>query len=116
MICVRNLQRRIAELERACASEARDPGGKGPNEHVRQFLAGSLHACSHIRRAPIDRPPWRYEANKLRNLKPFNLAMYLAALRMLEHEDEPEARKLLDSDARLEQLIDMATSLKASHS
>jgi len=104
----------MADLERAYANSG--GGGKDPNEHVRQFLAGFLRALAHVRRAPIDRPPWRYEANKLRNLEPFNLAMYLAALRMLEHEDEAEARKLLDSDARLERLIDLATSLKASHS
>ena len=108
------MERRICELETSLEPDS--SGGDGDSKLRRDFLAGFLRALAHVRRAPIDRPPWRYEANKLRNLEPFNLAMYLAALRMLEHEDEAEARKLLDSDARLERLIDLATSLKASHS
>jgi hypothetical protein len=111
------LERRLAALEQAYASEAMGPGGGGDGHgERRRFLSAVLRACGHVRRQPVDSPPWRYEVGKLKDLEPLELGAYVATLRMLEHPDEPEARKLLDSDARLERLIDLATSLKASHS
>jgi hypothetical protein len=50
---------------------------------------------AHIKRAPIDEPPWKYDVAKLREKSPFAVAQYVAALTVFEHEDEPEAREIL---------------------
>ena len=89
-----SLERRIVDLEAFYALES---GGGRSGELTRKFVSGFLKAMAHVRRAPIDRPPWGYEANKLHDLSLFGLAQYVAALTVQEHPDEEEARKILKS-------------------
>jgi hypothetical protein len=58
-----------------------------------------LVAIAHVRRALIDHPPHGYEIQNLRAREPWALAQYVAALTMLRHEDEDEARELLAEEA-----------------
>ena|SRR3712207_1888636 len=59
-------------------------------------MAQTLDAMAHIRRAPIDRPEWRYEVEKLKDRGPFAIACHVAALAHLEHSDEERAREILE--------------------
>jgi hypothetical protein len=94
-ISLASLERRIADLEAFYALES--SGGRSGELTRKAFVSGFLKAMAHVRRAPIDRPPWGYEASKLHDLSPFNLAQYVAALTVQEHPDEEEARKILKS-------------------
>jgi hypothetical protein len=59
-------------------------------------MYAALDAMAHIKRAPIDQPPWGYDLDKLRDMEPFGVAAYVAALTIMEHEDETEAREILE--------------------
>jgi len=73
-------------------------------------VSGVLAAIAHVRRAPIDRPPHGYAKEKLHALVPWALAQYVAALSVLRHPDEDQAREILaekmGDDAVLWSLID----------
>ncbi len=51
---------------------------------------------TYSQRAPIDRPEWRYEVEKLKDQGPFAIAYHVAALAHLEHSDEERAREILE--------------------
>jgi hypothetical protein len=116
-----SLSRRLAALERDFSGGGgRGPGGEGESLS-RKFISSFIHAIGHIRRAPLDsQSPWGYRLEKLRNGSPFSVAVYIAALRTLGHEDEAEAHRILDGmveargvdPAPLEKLIDVADRLK----
>jgi len=74
-------------------------GGSGSGLH-REFVSGVLAAITHVRRAPIDHPPHGYEIQKLRARELWALAQYVAALTILRHEDEDEARELLAEEVK----------------
>jgi hypothetical protein len=96
-----SLSRRLAALEEAYAATrlaSSGAGGGGSDSFAaREFVSGVLAAIAHIRRAPIDRPPYGYETEKLpaASLEPIALAQYVAALTILRHPDEEEARAQL---------------------
>jgi hypothetical protein len=92
VICVRNLERRIADLER---SLKRSSVYAESDDSHREFIAAVLRAIAHVRRAPIDPPPQAYSIDKLHTLEPFDCATYVAALAVNEHPDEEEARDIL---------------------
>jgi len=106
-----SLERRLRDLETVYAHSPRGPS----DTNAREFVSGVLRAIAHVRRAPIDHPPHGYEIQKLRAREPFSLAQYVAALTILRHEDEDEARELLaeeaGDDAVLWSLIDAAVDL-----
>jgi hypothetical protein len=82
---------------------------------ARQFITGVLAVIIQIRRQPIDLPLYQYSVDKLATLNQWSLAQHLAALRILEHEDEDEARALFGGDERLEKLINISVEIaKAS--
>ena len=93
-----SLERRLQALEEIYARSRVRPPGSGPSS--RQFVSGVLAAIAHVRRAPIDRPPHGYAKEKLHALVPWALAQYVAALNVLRHEDEDEARELLAEEAK----------------
>lgn len=109
-----SLAQRIAALEASVAADAGGGGGEAGRLR-RKFMQGALDAMALVKRTPIDRPPWRYDIEKLHDLGPFAVATYVAALTALEHEDEDEAREILAElvEARgidpvpLEALIDL---------
>ena len=61
---------------------------------------GRIHTRRRVKpysqRAPIDRPEWRYEVEKLKDREPFAIAYHVAALAHLEHSDEERAREILE--------------------
>ena len=91
-----SLERRLRDLETVYAHSPRGPS----DTNAREFVSGVLRAIAHVRRAPIDHPPHGYEIQKLRAREPFSLAQYVAALTILRHEDEDEARELLAEEAK----------------
>ena len=96
-----SLERRLRDLEAVYAHSPRGPeAGGGGSGGTREFVGGVLRAIAHVRRAPIDHPPHGYEIQKLRAREPFSLAQYVAALTILRHEDEDEARELLAEEAK----------------
>ena len=102
-----SLERRLRDLEAVYARSLRGPS----YTNAREFVSGVLAAIAHVRRAPIDHSPHDYEIQRLRACEPWALAQYVAALTILRHEDEDEARELLaekagDDDAVLWSLID----------
>jgi len=121
-----SLSRRLAALEEAYAraSEATrvssSGGGGGAEGLGRKFISSFTHAMSHIRRREIDRQPWAYDVEKLRNDSPFSVAVYVAALRHWRHEDEAVASEILEQlleargvdPAPLERLIHLVDRLK----
>ena len=112
MICVRNLQRRMAALEEAFADSDGGGQGKGPYENYREFVRAFFSALGHIRREPIDSPDTRYSIYKLHSLEAFDCGGYVAALAVRHHEDEEEAREILEAklggeDEGLRGLIDI---------
>ena len=92
-----SLKRRLRDLEVVYAHSPRGPS----DTNAREFVSGVLAAIAHVRRAPIDHPPHGYEIQKLRAREPWALAQYVAALTILRHEDEAEARELLAEEAKL---------------
>ena len=106
-----NVSRRIASLERAF-DEIEGSHRSGPGrDHAefRAFVRGVLRAIVHIRREPIDSPPWKYRTSMLHNFEPFTLGQYVVALSVTEHPDEAEARRLLKSTD--EGLVHLADSV-----
>ena len=94
-----SIERRIEALEAAYAEPAADGTG-GRERLVSDFSRRALDAMAKIRRAPIDPEPWRYGVEKLRGESPMTVLAHVAALSALEHEDEREARGLLESMER----------------
>src|SRR5215208_7743200 len=109
------IEHRLRALEEVYARSSGLTGGGGGGGFTREFVSGVLATCAHVRRAPIDHPPHGYEIQKLRAREPRTLAQYVAALTILRHEDEDEARELLaeeaGDDAVLWSLIDAAVDL-----
>jgi hypothetical protein len=95
---VGSIDKRIEHLERLYHTASAERGGRGREELVRKAWIGTLDAIAHIRRAPIDAEPWRYEVEKLRGKNPFAIACHVAALAHLEHPDEEEARRILEEE------------------
>ena len=91
-----SLERRLRDLEAVYAHSPRGPS----DTNARELVGGVLVAIAHVRRAPIDHPPYGYEIQKLRALEPWALAQYVAALTILRHEDEDKARELLAEEAK----------------
>jgi hypothetical protein len=59
---VASLDRRIQQLEELYASstaEERSAADRGREKLVSKAMHGTLDAMAHLRRAPIDREPWR---------------------------------------------------------
>jgi len=92
---VASIERRLRDLEAVYAHSPRRPS----DTNAREFVSGVLRAIAHVRRAPIDHPPHGYEIQKLRARELWALAQYVAALTILRHEDEDEARELLAEEA-----------------
>ena len=114
-----SVDRRIEELERSFAESPQFGGGGGgeAGDMARRFVTGVLTVIIQIRRQPIDLPLYWYRVDKLPTLNQWSLAQHLAALRILEHEDEDEARALFDGDSRLEKLINISVEIaKATRS
>ena len=100
-----SLERRLRNLEAVYAHSPRGPR----DSYAREFVSGVLAAIAHVRRAPIDHPPHGYEIQKLRAREPWALAQYVAALTILRHDDEDEAREILaetEAEPALWSLID----------
>jgi hypothetical protein len=94
-----SLDRRLEALEKLYAkstAEEHTVAERGRKELVSKAMAQTLDAMAHIKRAPIDRPEWRYEVEKLKDLKPFTIACHVAALAHLEHPDVQRAREILE--------------------
>jgi hypothetical protein len=104
---VAGIERRIEDLERHFTSETGGGGGGEGEELRRKFIYGALDAIAHIRRAPIDEPPWKYDVAKLREKSTFSVAQYVAALTARGHEDESQARDIFAEKVE-EQDIDPA--------
>ncbi len=112
--------RRIEDLERSFAQSVKTGGGAGYAAALsKRFVVDSLNAMAHIRRAPLDGPIWRYDVEKLRGRGTFSAAVYVAALRVLEHPDEAEAFDIFveKRDPRdavpFEKLIDLVVDIAA---
>lgn len=91
-----SIERRIEALEASFAGSA-SPGGAGARERlVEDFARRTLDAMAHVRRGPVDAPPWAYDVEGLRAESPVTVAAYVAALAALGHEDEGEAREILE--------------------
>ena len=100
-----SLERRLRDLEAVYAHSPRGPS----DTYAREFVSGVLAAIAHVRRAPIDHPPHGYEIQKLRAREPFSLAQFVAALALLRHPDEYDAREILaetEAEPALWSLID----------
>lgn len=96
--------RRLAALERVF-SNVSIPEERGGAD-TRAFVVTTLRAIGSIRREHIDDGrPEGYNTARLCDLNPFELAAYLAALRLQEHPDEAEARRLLRGAAEEERLL-----------
>jgi hypothetical protein len=116
-----SVDRRIEELERSFAESPQFGGGGGGYVAAlsKRFVVDSLNAMAHIRRAPLDGPIWRYDVEKLRGRGTFSAAVYVAALRVLEHPDEAEAFDIFveKRDPRdavpFEKLIDLVVAIAA---
>ncbi len=61
-----------------------------------KVISGTLDAMAHIKRAPIDREPWRFEVESLQDKGAVAIAYYVAALTCTEHPDEERAREILE--------------------
>jgi hypothetical protein len=89
--------RRLAALERVFSEVPRPAEGSeagGPDVR-RAFISNTLRALVHLRREPVDEPPYKYATHVLYDLNPFELAAYLCALRIASHPDADEADHLL---------------------
>lgn len=76
-------------------------------------MTGVIKAIGHVRRAPLDRRrPGGYSAAVLEDLEPLEIAAYVAALRLLDHEDQSQAGDLLEAKGGggFEDLIDNVIS------
>ncbi len=115
-----SVDRRLEDLERSFAQSVKTGGGAGYVAALsKRFVVDSLNAMAHIRRAPLDGPIWRYDVEKLRGRGTFSAAVYVAALRVLEHPDEAEAFDIFveKRDPRdavpFEKLIDLVVDIAA---
>ena len=91
------LEKRIRDLERLygeATPEQEDTAAR--DRRFYGFAVPALDAMQRIRRAPIDEEPHRYHVDKLRAAAPITVAAHVAALAVLGHEDEDEAREILD--------------------
>ncbi len=91
-----SIERRIEALEALYHTSTAPEGGAHRRELVSRAWRQTLDAMARIRRAPIDPPHLRYEVSKLRGESPFTIACHVAALAHLGHEDEEEARRILE--------------------
>jgi hypothetical protein len=120
---VASVERRIEALEAKRAMAVPDPQARDAEQErvVNDFMVRALDAMASIKRAPIDREPYRYGLKKLREEGPMAIAAHVAALANLEHEDEAAARQLLEEKTRersvdpvpLEELIETFAILAA---
>jgi hypothetical protein len=94
------IEHRLRALEEVYAWSPGLTGDGGGGGFTRELGSGVLAACAHVRCALIDLPPHGYEIQKLRAREPWTLAQYVAALTILRHEDEDEARELLAEEAK----------------
>jgi|SRR5215218_6282764 hypothetical protein len=94
------IEDRLRALEEVYAWSPGLTGDGGGGGFTRELGSGVLAACAHVRCALIDLPPHGYEIQKLRAREPWTLAQYVAALTILRHEDEDEARELLAEEAK----------------
>ncbi len=65
-----SLDKRIEALEKLYASgiaEERSAAERGRKELIHKANNGALDAMANIKRAPINRPEWRYEVEKLKD-------------------------------------------------
>jgi hypothetical protein len=94
------LDKRIEALEKlyhtGYSNEEHYAAEVAREELSRKAWAGTLDALAHIKRAPIDRPQWRYEVENLKDEGPFAIACYIAALTHKEHPDEERVREILE--------------------
>jgi hypothetical protein len=93
------LDKRIEALEKlyhSSTDEEHYAAEVAREELSRKAWAGTLNALAHIKRAPIDRPQWRYEVENLKDEGPFAIACYNAALTHKEPPDEERAREILE--------------------
>ena len=100
-----SLERRLRDLEGVYARSPRGPS----DTNAREFVIGVLAAIARVRRASLDRPPHGYQIEKLHDLEPMALAQFVAALALLRHPDEYEAREILaktEAESALWSLID----------
>jgi hypothetical protein len=96
---VASLDRRIQQLEELYASntaEERSAADRGREKLVSKAMHGTLDAMAHLRRAPIDREPWRYEIEGLPDKGAVAIAYYVAALTHMGHPDAGRAREILE--------------------
>ncbi len=94
-----SLDKRVEALERLFAestAEERAVANRSREELVSKAMHGTLDALAHLRRAAVDKEPWRYSVEKLKDRGPFAIACYVAALAHREHPDEERAREILE--------------------
>jgi hypothetical protein len=105
-----SLENRLRNLEAVYAHSPRgSEAGGGGSGGTRELIGGVLVAIAHVRRAPIDHPPHGYQIEKLHDLEPMALAQFVAALALLRHPHEYEAREILaetEAEPALWSLID----------
>ncbi len=93
------LDKRIEALEQLYASgtaEERSVANRSREALISKAMHGTLDAMVSIKRAPVDKEPWRYEVEKLKDRGPFAIACYIAALAHTKHPDEERAREILE--------------------
>jgi hypothetical protein len=96
---VASLNRRIQQLEElyhSSTAEERTAANRSRKELVSKAMHGTLDAMAHIKRAPIDHPPWRFEVEGLQDKGAVAIAYYVAALAHMGHPDEERAREILE--------------------
>jgi hypothetical protein len=94
-----SIDRRIEALEKLYGTSAAERSSaveRAREELGRQALFRTLDALAHIKRAPIDRPQWRFDVEKLRDESLFTIACYIVALAHMQHLDEQRAREILE--------------------
>src|SRR5215210_1868904 len=103
-----SIERRIEKLEQLIRPPE-ETGDAHRRELVREFLGRALDALAHVRRSSIDPEQWRYSVEKLRDESPATVAAYVCALRERGHEDEAEAREILEEKVCEAEDVDLAT-------
>lgn len=122
-----SIDKRLENLERFVrpSEEASDADRR---QLVRELLRRALDALAHVKGSSIDHERWRYSVERLRDESPATVAAYVCALRDQGHEDEAEARRILEEKvgetedvdpAALEKLMDafaaLASRARAEH-
>jgi hypothetical protein len=102
-----SLSRRLQQLEELyhmSAAEESTAATRSREELVSKAMHGTLDALAHLRRASVDKEPWRYSVEKLKDREPFTIACYIAALAHKEHPDEERAREILEEPVAEQEL------------